>query len=97
MTNLTSTTIPLDILNFLSLGPKFCLPTSKKNLDIKRLLMEVEGVIAHCNTLSNKDLIRAKATNVITNFLNNNQPISSIDNYLNRLGKKTQFFKGTLM
>lgn len=54
--NLTNIDIPGDIKSFLSLGAKFALPPSCRDISVKSMLANVENII------------RAKITNILTNF-----------------------------
>lgn len=66
--NLTNITIPTDISDLLSLGPKFSVPTNKKDTNIARLVANVESII-EAHPPHTRDTLRAQATNIITNFL----------------------------
>ncbi|KAJ8977068.1 hypothetical protein NQ317_017230 [Molorchus minor] len=70
--NLTDIEIPRDISNFLALGPKFSLEPNINNINIPKLLSDVDQVINHIpNELKNITL--NITTNVITNFVHNLQ------------------------
>ena len=91
LVNLTSTNIPCDVLDFLSLGPGFCLPTSREDVNVGRLLMRMEGVLSCCPE-SCRDSLTAKGTNIITNFLLTDQSDTCLNNHLRGLFKKTKSF-----
>ena len=68
--NRTSVTIPDDISAFLSLGPKFWLPTTpRREDDIYDLLANVEQIVYTAPT-EERNLLRARATQSITTHLN---------------------------
>ncbi|KAK9882867.1 hypothetical protein WA026_023621, partial [Henosepilachna vigintioctopunctata] len=70
--NISSTTIPTTISDFLSLGPKFALKCKQNNIKIDRLLADIESVISEAPE-ERRDSLRARATNIVTNFLNNSK------------------------
>lgn len=66
--NLTSTNIPEEVTTVLSLGPKFSIPPSVRDIPMKRLLGQIEAII-ECTEDHHKDHYRARATNIVTNFV----------------------------
>lgn len=87
--NLTSYNFPPDIKMFLSLGPKFCLPpVPYKTISMKVVLADVEGIIKLA-PISTQDILRAKCTNAITNFIHTNKRTNTIEH---ELYYKTQRF-----
>ena len=68
--NLSSTNVPTDILDFLSLGPKFALPVDGNSLDVKRFLMQIENTLTRCPDIDT-NVVRAQVTNIVTNFSKN--------------------------
>lgn len=87
--NVSSTDIPDEVKMFLSLGPKFSLPPSKKDVSLPRLMALVESNNPG-RSKKEKDIVRAKATNIITNFIQ--QPNTPTRNYLVNLENKTKDF-----
>lgn len=76
--NLTETRIPDDVLQFLSLGPKFCIePALSKDIPIKNILADVDFITSAITDQNLKKVTIARATNIITNqcqhTLKNNQ------------------------
>ncbi|XP_060525272.1 uncharacterized protein LOC132701408 [Cylas formicarius] len=67
--NVSNIEIPDDVRGFLSLGPKFSLPVSPQHIDIFKLLSEVEITIQNSDE-QKRDLLRTRATNLITNYIN---------------------------
>lgn len=81
--------IPDDIKKFLALGHKFSIKPEPKDLNMKTLLADIENLI-YMYPNNQKNIIRAKVTNVITNY--KFQPAHN--NYLRHLFLKTKkFFK----
>lgn len=66
--NISQLQFPKEIYDFLSLGPKFSIAPSKRDISIPRILAEIESINVD-PTLSNKTLVSAKVTNILTNFL----------------------------
>lgn len=66
--NLTDTVFPEEVKNLLSLGPKFSLPISPKELHAGRLLADIESILDKLPQ-NYRDIYRARVTNVITNFM----------------------------
>lgn len=68
--NLTKINFPKEISDFLSLGPKFSLSPNNNEIDIGRLISNVESILeTHPTKLHN--ILRAKITNILTNYLQN--------------------------
>jgi len=65
--NLTNIDIPGDIKSFLSLGAKFALPPSCRDISVKNMLANVENIIRILPE-DRKNVNRAKITNILTNF-----------------------------
>ena len=87
--NTTNIEIPTDIKNFLSLGPKFSLPFLRKDINIPTLLSDVEFIIKQFPD-EKRNIIRAKATNIITNFIHN--PKNNDDKFYSKILNKTRTF-----
>lgn len=86
--NLTDTAIPNDILEFLSLGPKFSLPTTVKDFPIVHTLAEIETITRNLEP-KERNITLAKSTNIITNYI---QAQIHSNNYLNVVMKTCQSF-----
>lgn len=86
--NLTQTDIPNNVEVMLSLGPKFSVAPTLKDVSIKRLLAEVEEGV---NTLKDvdKNITRSKITNIVTNYIHKNE---KHDNVYNSLYRETHRF-----
>lgn len=69
--NATNVPIPQEIQGFLSLGPKFALKTSPRNFPISSYLAEIENITSEIHE-ENRNQFRARVTNIITNFIKNN-------------------------
>lgn len=67
--------IPQDIRVFLSLGFKFSLQPWTRDINISKLLSEIDPAVNKVNSL-NRDVILASVTNVITNYMHNNRSFS---------------------
>lgn len=85
--NLTDVEVPEDVQQLLSLGPKFCLPTSSRDVPIVHLLSEVENIICDQEP-QKKNLLAAKVTNIVTNFLRTAEE----QHYFNEMFKKSKTF-----
>ncbi|XP_030752332.1 uncharacterized protein LOC115879578 [Sitophilus oryzae] len=87
--NLSNIDIPKEIADFLSLGPRFGIPCQKNDIKLDTFLADIENVIEAIPDES-KDTLRARVTNITTNFLqgsNNNKPTT-----INVLYKQTKSF-----
>lgn len=71
--NLTNLDIPVDIKRFLSLGPKYSLPTNNNNIPIDNLISDVEFFIQNSVTEEDRERVRGQCVNTITNYLNHNK------------------------
>lgn len=92
--NLTDLHIPNNIINFLSLGPNFALPSPKiNNKDIINLIADVEDIISSINSSDNhKNAIRNKSNNIMDNNLKaNNHLLNIVEKQI--LRDKTDFQK----
>jgi len=65
--NLTNYNFPDDVSNLLGMGPKFNLGFSKTEIPIPKILSEVESIVEPIKSENNKNKLRAKAVNIITN------------------------------
>lgn len=77
--NISDVDIPSDIVDFLSLGSKFGIAPTGKNLNVKRFLADVENIIVE-HPDEDQNILRAQITNNITNFLSHsaNQKLTTI-------------------
>lgn len=76
--NVSSTDIPNDIKSFLALGPKFSIEIPKKEVSIPNLLADVDLIIESNFNEDQKNIIRAKTTNTITNYLIKTPKITNV-------------------
>ncbi|XP_060537265.1 uncharacterized protein LOC132708734 [Cylas formicarius] len=83
--NISEVEVPDDVLRFLSLGSKFSVPPRCNEISVKRLIADVETIIKVVPENA-KNTVRAKFTNVLTNFLK--QPAKR--SYIDILLKKTK-------
>ncbi|XP_044745169.1 uncharacterized protein LOC123307032 [Coccinella septempunctata] len=74
--NLSNKTLPETVRNILSLGSKFSIPTTKKDIKVDSLIADLEYVLLGV-TEDRRDVLRAQATNTITNFTHGNNNRSS--------------------
>lgn len=89
--NVSSAEIPTDISDFLSLGPKFGVPVVGKDLNIGRFIADVEGIIAEVPDEA-ANVMRARVTNVVTNFLSVS-PNQKTNSYNSCFHKTKKFLK----
>lgn len=68
ITNLTDMNIPKQVLAFLSLGPKFSIEPATNQLPIFKYLTQIESILESLDK-DKHNIIRAKITNNITNWL----------------------------
>lgn len=73
--NLTDLNIPENIVTTLSLGRKFSIPVSTKDIPIKKLIADVEDIVEKIPE-NRRDVLRNRATSIITNHLHKNQNIT---------------------
>ncbi|XP_044760791.1 uncharacterized protein LOC123318241 [Coccinella septempunctata] len=66
--NLSSKELPNTVKNLLSLGSKFSIPTTKKDVNIDRIIADTEYIL-EAIPAERKDIQRAKVTNVVTNYI----------------------------
>lgn len=67
--NLTDITIPQPVKTLLSLGPKFGVPPTVRDISIAHLLSDLEYMSRTIENPNKRDLIRAQTTNIVTNFV----------------------------
>lgn len=87
--NVSSIDIPSDISDFLSLGPKFSIPITGKEIKFETILADVENIIEETPTNS-RDILRARATNIVTNYYHNSQNLPPSP--FNTIFNKTKIF-----
>ena len=87
--NLTSTNIPENIKTVLSLGPKFSIQPSIRDIPMRRLLGQVEAIV-ELTEENHRDHYRARATNIITNFVRQEQ--DNRNSHINALFHDTRRF-----
>lgn len=87
--NISNVDIPKDIADFLSLGPKFGVPVVGNQINVKRFLADVESVVESVPE-DDRNLLRARVANNVTNFLNHPQTNSLP--YLSKMYLKTKKF-----
>lgn len=88
--NLSNSAIPREVATFLSLGPKFCINPTLKQVGVHRILSDVEAII-HDFDENKKNVCRAKITNVLTNFCNNKKN-NNPNYYINHIYTLTKRF-----
>lgn len=66
--NISSKEIPDNVKFVLSLGPKFNLQTTVKDINLEHLLAHVEQLVSKIEN-SKRNLVRAKVTSIITNHI----------------------------
>lgn len=87
--DLSECDIPTEIKQFLSLGQKFSIKPTPRDINLKDLLASIENVLGMYPE-GGKNVLRAKVTNVLTNFFQ--KPVNN--SYLRTLLFKTKaFFK----
>lgn len=65
----TDLTLPPTVERILSLGPKFSLPLTLKDINIPDIISDVEECInSSCHSQTTKETIRGKGINILTNI-----------------------------
>ncbi|XP_072387376.1 uncharacterized protein [Diabrotica undecimpunctata] len=85
--NLTDLEFPVEVKKLLALGPKFALLPNKKDFKVSSLLADIENILRPIENVD-KDILRSKCTNIITNFLNKDEK----DHFLNKYYIKCKTF-----
>lgn len=88
--NLTSMDIDQDVLKFLSLGPKFALPTTFNNLPIENYICDLEFAINNVDE-SCRDKLRKEFCSILHNA-KQNRKVQNLDKLILRLHYKTHKF-----
>lgn len=78
--NLTNKEIPDTVKNLLSLGSKFSIPTTKKDVNIDRIIADTEYILEAIPD-ERKDIQRAKVTNTLTNYIHRPTKNTSLTQY----------------
>lgn len=86
--NLTNKPLPTTVKNILSLGSKFSVPTTKKDIKIDNLIADLEYALLAVPE-NRRDVLRARATNMITNFTHEN---NKSDTFIQKWYKDTKKF-----
>lgn len=86
--NRTNVNIPEEVNTILSLGPKFSIPPTVKDIPMKRLLANVESII-ELGEEDSKNIMRAKVTNIITNYVQEKRHDCS---YIRQMFQKSRKF-----
>lgn len=81
--------IPREIESFLSLGPKFSIHIPKNKFSVQRLLADIEFIVDKNVNDDNKNILRARVTNLVTNYL---QDTPNCSNYYQNLFLQSQRF-----
>ena len=89
--NLSDTTVPEIVKNFLSLGPKFGINADASSVSVPRLLADVESIITR-TPIVNRDTIRSRCTNIITNYMLHSRRKNPIQSLLQTAHKTTVSF-----
>lgn len=85
--NISNIQVPNNVQGFLALGPKFGLPVTPKDIDVFKLITEVECIISNIPE-TEQDLARSKATNLITNYIHFNSHLNCSSYSLEKDTKK---------
>ncbi|XP_044749651.1 uncharacterized protein LOC123310247 [Coccinella septempunctata] len=86
--NLTNKPLPTTVKNILSLGSKFSVPTTKKDIKVDNLIADLEYALLTVPE-DRRDVLRARATNMITNFTHEN---NKSDTFIQKWYKDTKKF-----
>lgn len=91
--NLTETTIPEYAAEVLSLGPNFAIEATKEEqLPIEKIICNIETSINHL-THKQKDELRGKTSNVLTNFKNKLKNHNKNSQFMTKVNKTKKFLK----
>ncbi|KAK9882602.1 hypothetical protein WA026_022230 [Henosepilachna vigintioctopunctata] len=72
ISNISEVQLPEDVRTILALGPKFCLPPSKLDLNMAGLLSQFDPVFSNIQSQNEKDILAAKLANILTNYVHKN-------------------------
>lgn len=86
--NISDTVFPRELADFLALGPKFSIKPSTRDVSIPHVLANIEAVTSNLQT-SQRNLILTRVTNILTNYV---QQDDSGDPQFNHLFRKTRKF-----
>lgn len=90
LVNYTSVGIPEGVKTMLSLGPKFSVRPNITDVNLPRLLSDLDYAV-QCVDKRSQNVLTAKVVNVVTNFLNNRKKNNDVYNDL--LVDTRKFFK----
>lgn len=85
--NLSNVQIPDDVVKILALGPKFSVAPNNRDLKARHILSDVENIVKNLSPQS-QNIVRAQATNIITNFFYKNAGNNSFITSLYSKAKK---------
>lgn len=92
--NYTNLEIPIEAKRILSVGPKFGIPLTKKEIPFHTIIKDIEFCISSQNLNDNeKDLIRSNAINIITNHCNSLERFDKYDRIIKDFNKTKHFLK----
>ncbi|XP_044754436.1 uncharacterized protein LOC123313562 [Coccinella septempunctata] len=74
--NISNKPIPEDVRSVLSLGSKFSLQATKKDIKLENIIADVEYIIGYIPE-ETREIQRARVTNIITNFIHKDIPVKS--------------------
>lgn len=86
--NLSRVDIPNNVKTLLSLGSKFSLQISTKDIPVNKLIADVEDILQKTQN-TNRDLLRSKIASIITNHIHNNKGAKT---YTDRIYNETRSF-----
>lgn len=89
--NVSNIQIPDDIRSFLSLGPRFSVEIPKKEVSVQKLLADVDNIINRFQGENRQNILRAKTTYLITEFLKKTPDITN--NFQSLYYKTKKFLK----
>lgn len=90
--NLTDVIVPSDIRWLLSLGPKFALPSKHDEFPLFDFIADTEALIQTIDEVKNKDIARAKITNILSNANCIHKRENIIDLTIDNIYKDTKKF-----
>lgn len=88
--NISGIAVPNDILTLLSLGPKFNITPTIKDINLPSLLADIDNIVS-LTPHTTRNILTARAVNVVTNYVHTRH---NTPNLFNRILNKTRsFFK----
>lgn len=92
--NFTNVNIPNEVKRILSVGPKFGLPLTKKEIPIPTIVKDIEYCISSLNLNDDKKhLMRLSAINIITNHFSDLDQFNKYDPVISDFNKTKLFLK----